>query len=521
MSHALIHQPLIDRTDANLGRLAVQWRGGSLTHGELRAHVLTFAGRLRESGVAEGDRVVVALPKRAEAVVAILGTLTAGAIYVPLDMSTRPQRIADILVDADPAAIVTDATSAVAVDWSRGSDHVAVMTPPDLSAGAGLAHRTGAAAPQLPGNVPSIDVNRPAAILYTSGSTGDPKGIVLSHGNISSFVRWAIDQFDLARDDRFCSHARFHFDLSTLDLFAPIALGACVYLLDEAVVRFPAAITRTIEMERLTVWYATPSALQLVADHGGLDRRDLSSLRWVLFAGEVFPVPALRRLMERLPGPRYANLYGPTETNVCTFHLVNTPPDPGGAPLPIGVAREDLELAIFDDEGQARATGEIGEICVTGPAVMLGYWRQPDLTAATRLPGRDDSYRTGDLGRIDTEGLLHFLGRRDHQVKVQGHRLELLEVERYLASHPHVAGAAVVPVGEPGETRLLAFVAAREGEQLDPAALRRHCAESLPTWAVPDRFTFLPELPLTTTGKVDRQRLTRIARDETIPPPTR
>ena len=280
---------------------------------------------------------------------------------------------------------------------------------------------------------------------------------------------------------------------------------------------FAPAITRIIEEQRLSVWYSTPTALRLLADYGALDRRDLSSLRLVLFAGEVFPVPILRRLMGKLPGPRYVNLYGPTETNVCTYFIVASTPDEGAGPIPIGVAREDLAVGVFGEEGQPLHVGDVGEICVEGPGVMRGYWRRPDLTAASRLASRPDSYRTGDLGRLDTDGNFHFVGRRDHQVKIQGHRIELLEIEAQLAAHPQVAHAAVLAIGEAGQASLVAFIATGQAPRAEAAALRRHCAERLPAWAVPGRFVFLRDLPLTSTGKLDRLRLTSLAEHDTMP----
>jgi amino acid adenylation domain-containing protein len=380
-----------------------------------------------------------------------------------------------------------------------------VTTLYELGTGHGLDAWLGDEPDSVP---PPIGSDTTAAILYTSGSTGTPKGVMLSHANVSSFVGWAIDRFALGPDDRFASHAPFHFDLSTLDLFAPLILGASVFLLDETAVRFPAVVAKTLERERVSVWYSVPTALRLLIEHGGLDRRDLGALRLVLFAGEVFPVPALRRLMAAVPHPRYANLYGPTETNVCTYYVVPDPLPAGLTVLPVGVPCEHVQVTIAGGAGQPVPPGEAGEICVEGPAVMQGYWRQPEASRAARAGGREGSYRTGDFGAWQADGTIRFLGRRDHQVKIRGHRVDLLDIEHWLAVHSRVGQAAAVVVA-PGslEARIVAFATPSGRDRPTPESLRRHCARVLPAHAVPSRVVVRETLPRTSTGKLDRRRL--------------
>src|SRR5438128_6910099 len=426
MNWPLLHEHIVSVDHSRADRPAIVWSSGLLTHRELRNSVLGIAARLRRLGIGRNQRAAICLPKCVEAVQAVLGTLASGATYVPVDASAPASRIHHIISDAQVSLLFTTESiheKLVAEGADKNLPPVTVVR--ELGTGHGLDHWLA--------NISSEDIqlgslDDTATILYTSGSTGLPKGVMLSHRNVSSFVQWAIERFGLSADDRFTSHAPFHFDLSTLDLFASLRVGASVFLIDEKMVRFPAAVAKVLEQQRISVWYSVPTALRLLREYGGLGRRDLSSLRLVFFAGEVFPVPSLRRLMQQLSHPRYVNLYGPTETNVCTYHVLDGTPGEDETAVPIGIPCEHLGVTIRGEIEKPIPSGEVGEICVTGPGVMQGYWRQSDVTRAVRFDGRDDSYRTGDFGYW-SDGTIQLAGRRDQQIKIRGHRVELLEIE--------------------------------------------------------------------------------------------
>jgi acyl-coenzyme A synthetase/AMP-(fatty) acid ligase len=317
----------------------------------------------------------------------------------------------------------------------------------------------------------------------------------------------------LVPEDRLANHAPFHFDLSVFDLYVGALAGAAVYPVPPRLSSFPAAIVQMYVRERLSVWYEVPSSLILFLRSGELARQDLSALRLLLFAGEVFPVKYLRELMTLIPGVRLANLYGPTETNVCTWFDVTEPP-PGDAPLPIGVACDNTQALVLDESLRPVPDGEVGELWVRGPTVMQGYWGKPDRTAASRAllevgPGvRDEAYRTGDLVRRRPDGNLEFLGRCDHQIKVRGYRVELGEIESVLHLHADVAEAVALAVPDPDLThRLKAVIVLREGVSLSEAEVKRHCASSLPRYMVPEAVEFRSSLPRTSSGKVNRREL--------------
>jgi amino acid adenylation domain-containing protein len=348
-----------------------------------------------------------------------------------------------------------------------------------------------------------------SAILYTSGSTGEPKGIMLTKKNLESFVDWAATTFEIGETDRLASHAPLYFDLSIFDIFCGLTRRASVYLIDEEVGRFPGAIRSVIEKAQLTVWYSVPTALVHLQRRQAL--KGLQSLRHILFAGEVFPVPALRQLVAQLPTARYTNLYGPTETNVCTYYQLPASIESDDEPVPIGWPCEHLSISILDDQGSTVQHGEIGEICVSGPAVMSGYWGRPEATRSTRFKDQSDTYMTGDFAYQRTDGALMFVGRRDQQIKLRGYRIELLALQTVLNAYPGVHEASVLFVPELRRGGLAAFVVPN-GSPATEADIRAFIAERLPPHYQPDHLEWLSELPRTANGKCDRARLTAMVR---------
>jgi acyl-coenzyme A synthetase/AMP-(fatty) acid ligase len=277
---------------------------------------------------------------------------------------------------------------------------------------------------------------------------------------------------------------------------------------------FPRNLADWIEASRISIWYSVPSALVQLALRGGLERHAYDALRLVLFAGEVFPIRHLRRLTTQIPRAAYCNLYGPTETNVCTFHAVPLPLDESAAALPIGRACANTEVLAIDDDSREIGAGGIGELYVRGPTLMREYWGRPEQTQAVLVAhplhpkSPERVYRTGDLVRLDAAGDYHFVGRRDAQVKSRGYRIELGDVEAALHRHPAVVEAAVlaVPHEEFGCT-LRGVVVLRSGMQLGNAEVAAFCAQQLPPYMIPAEFEFRDVLPRTSSGKVDRTAL--------------
>jgi amino acid adenylation domain-containing protein len=504
-------------------RPAVVDGGHALSYAELGARSARLANLLLELGVRRGDRVAIYLDKSAASVVAIYGVLEAGGAYVPLDPQAPTSRLAFIARDCGVEVVLTAKAKAhawlelVAQGAPIGAIVVLDATDDDLEPVSVPGVRIVAATamdrlPASPPAPPTIDQDL-AYILYTSGSTGVPKGVMLSHLNALTFVRWAAELCDLGPNDRLSSHAPLHFDLSIFDVFAAAAAGASVVLVPPQALVFPVEAARFIRDERITVWYSVPSALSMLVRRGGLEGGDFPTLRVLLFAGEVFPTKYLRRLMELLPSTRFVNLYGPTETNVCTFHEVETPPI-GDEPIPIGTAIANTEVFVVADDGSPCRDGEVGELYVRGAGVMQGYWGDADRTSRSlvvRPAGsgpRDAAYRTGDLVHLDARGRCRLVGRRDGQIKSRGYRIELGDIEAALYAHPDVLECAVTATPDELIThRIRAHVVTRA--PLEQAELQRFCGSRIPHYMVPESIEFHRELPKTSTGKVDRQVLSR------------
>jgi len=361
--------------------------------------------------------------------------------------------------------------------------------------------------PSVPSAVP--EPSQLAYILYTSGSTGRPKGVMLSHGNAACFIDWCSDVFTSNEHDRFSSHAPFHFDLSIVDIYVSLKHGATLVLVEEQLGKEPARLAPWIAEKKITVWYSAPSILGLLAQFGKLEQHDYSGLKLVLFAGEVFPLKYLKLLKSLWRHPRYFNLYGPTETNVCTYYqLPRLIPQHQTEPVPIGKACPYCEPLVVDESGSEVAAGVEGELCIAGPSVLQGYWNLPENTVKAFLPGRDRRwYRTGDIVVELPDGNYKFLGRRDRMIKKRGYRIELGEIEVALYRHPAIKEAAVLAFPDDDGVPIKAFTSTRDGSKLSIIELKKFCSENLPLYMVPDSFRCLDSLPKTSTDKIDYQKL--------------
>ena len=511
----VLHQLLDVSASRFPDNIAVEEAGrGTIGYGELAHLSDRVRDHLVQLRVEPGDRVGICMRKSADAVASIFGIMKAGAAYIPADPTAPASRNAFIFHNCAVKILIVEARLAegLRLEFSQVGFAPEMVVLEGTGAGAPLTKaldRLDAVSPasSVPSAIP--ESSRLAYILYTSGSTGRPKGVMLSHGNAACFIDWCSDVFKPNEHDRFSSHAPFHFDLSILDIYVSLKHGATLVLVEEQLGKEPARLAPWIAEKKITVWYSAPSILSLLAQFGKLDQHNYSSLRLVLFAGEVFPIKYLKLLKSLMPHPRYFNLYGPTETNVCTFYEVpHLIPGSQIEPVPIGRACSYCEPLVVNEAGTEVVRGAEGELCIAGPSVLKGYWNLPENTAKAFLAGRDTRwYRTGDIVVELPDGNYKFLGRRDRMIKKRGYRIELGEIEMALYRHPAIKEAAVLAFPDDDGVPIKAFTSTRDGSKLSIIELKKFCSEDLPLYMVPDLFCSLESLPKTSTDKIDYQKL--------------
>jgi len=503
---------------------ALVMRGERLTYGQLEAYTNRIARALKAAGCQRGDRVGLLMPKSIAAIGALLGILKADGIYVPVDASSPASRVARLIASSEPRCILaTSAASsllqellrddrvraAVAIGWLDDRAPTGVDVTPRFSA-ADVQRQS--AEPVAYANT-SEDA---AYILATSGSTGVPKGVVITHGNVMGFIEWALKYFGLGPFDRLSGHAPLHFDLSVFDVFGTLAAGAQLHPVPPELNLLPNKLVDFIRSEELTQWFSVPSLLTYLAKFDLVRFNDFPTLRRLLWCGDVLPTPVLIYWMRRLPAVQYTNLYGPTETTIASsYYTVPRCPEDDTKRIPIGTACDGEELLVLDEALRPTPPGVAGDLLIGGNGLSPGYWRDPEKTREVFIPnprGIEPSnrlYRTGDLAQLGDDGLVYFLGRADSQVKSRGYRIELGEVEAALHAIPTLKECAVVAArtdGFEGTTICCAYVPGA-GSDITPGTLREELAKALPPYMLPSRWRSLGELPKNANGKIDRRQL--------------
>ena len=501
---------------------ALVFKGTRLTYGELEEASNRLAHALKGAGCRRGDRVGLLMPKMPAAIVAMLGALKADLIYVPMDPASPAARQARLLEvsdcrcilgagpvgknlrDALTAARLTRRPSIGWLDEDPPSDADPVFTPRDLSA-----------YPATPPAYANTDGDV-AHILFTSGSTGIPKGVTIPHASVLHFLRWAGAYFGITHTDRISQHPPLHFDLSTFDIFGTLRAGAELHLVPSELNLLPHKLALFIREARLTQWFSAPSVLNLMAKFDVVAQGDFPDLRRVMWCGEVIPTPTLIHWMRRLPHVEFTNLYGPTETTVASsYYTLPRCPADGREPIPIGRACAGEELLILDAQLRPAAAGDIGDLYIRGVGLSPGYWHDQEKTRSVFLPHpggagpHDRVYKTGDLARCGADGLFYFLGRADTQIKSRGYRIELGEIETALHSLPGLQESAVVAIQSEGFEGWLICCAYVPAPDHDVSAenLRKGLARLLPAYMLPARWMRNDALPKNANGKIDRPRL--------------
>ncbi|NEQ66989.1 MAG: amino acid adenylation domain-containing protein [Symploca sp. SIO2D2] len=487
---------VIEAASWNPAAIAIQSPDEDLTYGELDALANQIARALAKLGVQCGSRVGIWLNKSVRAIAVMQGVLRLGAAYVPIDPLSPVVRASIIIHDCQLSALVTSKAMAEQVLKGDLANLACFTIDEPLHS---LSWRNLASFSNERFESPVQDADELAYILYTSGSTGKPKGVCISHRNAMAFIRWAAEELKAQPTDRFSNHAPFHFDLSVLDIYVAFLAGACVYIIPEGMAYIPQRLVSLLVRESITVWYSVPSALILMMQHGRLFEAQNLALRAVLFAGESFPIKYLRRLRQYWSSIKLLNLYGPTETNVCTYYEVHDISPERKEPVPIGQACCGNRIWAVKDDGTVAKADEEGELMVSGPTVMIGYWRQPQQG--------NKPYATGDIVRLQSDGNYLYIGRRDHLVKVRGFRVEIGEIEATLLLHSNLSESAVIVTGQGSEAYLVAFLVSHVNPPPSLLKVKQHCALHLPRYMIVDKIRYVQALPRTRNGKIDRGEL--------------
>jgi amino acid adenylation domain-containing protein/non-ribosomal peptide synthase protein (TIGR01720 family) len=476
--------------------VAVAFEGEEVSYGELSRRSNRLARYLQRFGVGPDVAVGICAERSVEMVVGLLGILSAGGAYLPLDPEYPTERLAFMLEQSQvPVVLVQD----------RLIDRLPLLAIRVIR----LDAEQGAIARESDAPLfRQVQDENLAYVIYTSGSTGRPKGVMIDHRGIRNRLRWIQQTRPLDPADRVIQKTPFSFDVSVWELFWPLTAGACLVVARPGGHRDSFYLSELIERQRITTAHFVPSMLQVFLD--GPRAGDCRSLRRVFCSGEALSHELQQRFFERLDADLH-NLYGPTEASVEVTSWQCSPTS-GLSVVPIGRPIANLQIRLLDPELRPTPIGVAGELCIGGVGLARGYLARPDLTAERFLPdplaesAGERLYRTGDLARYLPDGAVEYLGRLDHQVKVRGFRIELGEIEATLATHPGVRESVVTaaPFGA-GDVRLAVYVV--PSGSVSAGELRQHLQDKLPEYMVPSFFTFLEELPLTPSGKLDRRAL--------------
>lgn len=511
---------VLDNATATPDRECIVDVSRTWTWQEAADHVGRQGAALISAGVVPGDRVGVHLNKSAEGFLAMHAVVSVGAVAVPLDPGSPPERLARICSQMQISVVISHGPR------RKSLEALHLLHP--LRAVVGLVlSLSDEAQPQMfdEDAIAALDPVAPvvvkpddvAYIVTTSGSTGEPKGIVHTHRSARAYAEMTLRTYDVNATDRIADISPHHFDISTLSLWSTPLAGATNVVINEAYQRLPASHSQLLQDHAVTLWYSVPFLLQQLVLRGDLANRDLTALRWVHFGGEVVPPEIIGAMMDHAPNARFANIFGPAETNQCSVAFFDSAPDID-RPLSVGFPLDHSEIRVVDPDAAAPTPENlmpvdvVGEMWAATPQLMEGYWGLDTVNdKVLKTVDGQRFYRTGDLVSQDASGELTFYGRSDHQVKVRGFRIELEGVEADLESLVQRDGSAenvVVSVWrqESGQDQVVAGVLGAT-DRFDQTDFMRAAASAVPTYAVPTQTVCIDSPTFTGSGKLDRRVL--------------
>lgn len=445
--------------------------------------------------------IIVLLPKSVKCITSYMGILYSGNPYVPLDAAIPAARLQKIITNLNPAGVITEAAYAkvleqVDVKGAKIYDYF------ELSKGKIDEQKI----KQTLSKVVDTD---PVYIMYTSGSTGDPKGVTIPHRGVIDYSDWVVNTFSLTEETIMANQAPFYFDNSVFEIYGALLSGGKMVLIPEQLMLFPVKLPEFLREHNINTIFWVPTVLINVANSGVLETTPLTKLKVVAFCGEIMPNKQLNRWRKTNPHCLYANLYGPTEiTDVCAYYIVDQPFE-DWEPLPIGKACENMRILILTENNEVAKVGEVGEICVVGSGLALGYWGNKEQTDQvfvhnpTNLNFIENMYRTGDLGYVSDRGWIMINGRMDSQIKHRGNRIELGEIEKAAASMDEVRRACVIFDAE--QEKIVLFL--ETDLEINLRKVNVELSKFIPKYMLPHALRIVEKFPMTPNDKIDRKQL--------------
>lgn len=488
---------------------AVISQDATCSYRQLEAISLGIASFLISHGAAASDRVVIVSSRCAGLVYAMLGAARAGLTFTVADIAYPPARIDQIIQALQPSFILLGGEATVDLNFERmgpRAEHAdpQVVSIPEMPTEALQAF------PFSSGALPEVDPRQPAYITFTSGSTGEPKGIVAQHGPLVHFVEWHVRRHSLSKHDCFSLLSGLGHDPVYRDIFTPLSIGAKVIIPASSTVIDPSALATWLQTNRISIIHLTPPLGRLVEAGANINGVELTDLRYFFWGGDALNSSLYEHIRLIAPHSISVNFYGTTETpQAMAYHQIDS--EASNARIPLGKGIEGAQLLVVDESNRLVSEGEVGEILIRSPYLSLGYWRDIEKTRERFVVNpftheeNDLCYRTGDLGTYLADGSAIFLGRGDNQVKIRGHRIELAEIEGALSRHALITQCVVLAINDRSGTKLAACCVSKT--PVSSVELREHVSRQLPDYMVPALFVFLDDIPLTPNGKIDRQAL--------------